>query len=362
MLYHLLYPLTEYFSLFNLFQYVTFRSAYAAVTAFLLVFFIGKPFIAFLKRRTIEERIREDTPDRHQSKAGTPTMGGVLIVVGTLVPTLLWADIKSPCVWMVVGITFALGLLGFFDDWLKVVKKKPLGLLGRYKFITQAIFAFAIGTLVYLFPLANGMTTVITFPFFKELAVDIGLFYIVFVAFTITATTNAVNLTDGLDGLAAGSVLFAAGAFGIICYVTSHAYFADYLDLMQIIGTSELVIFCAAMVGAIMGFLWFNSYPAQIFMGDTGSLALGGGLGTVAILAKQELTLVFIGGIFVIETVSVISQVAYFKLTGGKRIFRMSPLHHHYELLGLDESKIVVRFWIIAAIFAVIGLSTLKLR
>jgi phospho-N-acetylmuramoyl-pentapeptide-transferase len=326
------------------------------------VFFIGKPFIAFLKRRTIEERIREDTPDRHQDKAGTPTMGGVLIVVGTLLPTLLWADITSPYVWMVVGITFALGLLGFFDDWLKVVKKKPLGLLGRYKLITQVIFAFAIGTLVYLYPLANGMTTVLTFPFFKELAIDIGLFYIVFVAFTITATTNAVNLTDGLDGLAAGSVLFAAGAFGIICYVTSHAFFAGYLDLMQIVGTSELVIFCAAMVGAIMGFLWFNSYPAQIFMGDTGSLALGGGLGTVAILAKQELTLIFVGGIFVVETLSVIIQVAYFKLTGGKRVFRMSPLHHHYELLGLDESKIVVRFWIIAAIFAVIGLSTLKLR
>lgn len=362
MLYNLLYPLTEHFNLFNLFQYVTFRSAYAAVTAFLLVLFIGKPFIAFLKKRTIEERIREDTPERHQAKAGTPTMGGVLIVVGTLVPTLLWADITSPYVWMVVGITFGLGLLGFYDDWLKIVKKKPLGLLGRYKLITQVVMALAIGVLIYVFPLANGMTTVIAFPFFKGLAIDVGIFYIIFVAFTITATTNSVNLTDGLDGLAAGTVLFAAGAFGIICYVTSHAGFANYLDIMFIGGTSELVIFCGAMVGAIMGFLWFNSYPAQIFMGDTGSLALGGGLGTVAILVKQELTLVFIGGIFVIETMSVILQVLYFKLSGGKRIFRMSPLHHHYELLGLDESKIVVRFWIIAAIFAVIGLSTLKIR
>ncbi len=362
MLYNLLYPLSEYFGLLNLFQYITFRSAYAAVTAFLLVIFIGKPFISFLKKKTIEERIREDTPDRHQSKAGTPTMGGVLIVVGTLLPTLLWADLNSAYVWMVVGITFGLGLLGFYDDWLKVVKKKSLGLLGRYKLITQVIMAVAIGVLVYIFPLANGMTTVISFPFFKELALDVGVFYIVFVAFTITATTNAVNLTDGLDGLAAGTVLFAAGAFGIICYVTSHAHFAEYLDLMYIGGASELVVFCGAMVGAIMGFLWFNSYPAQVFMGDTGSLALGGGLGTVAILAKQELTLIFIGGIFVIETLSVIIQVIFFKLSGGKRVFRMSPLHHHYELLGLDESKIVVRFWIIAAIFAVIGLSTLKIR
>jgi len=362
MLYNLLYPLTEYFSLFNLFQYVTFRSAYAAITAFLVVLLVGKPFIGYLKKKTLEERIREDTPDRHQSKAGTPTMGGLLIVAGTLIPTLLWADLRNPYVWMVVGITGGLGLLGFYDDWLKVVKKKPLGLLARYKFVTQMILALIIGVLVYIFPLANGMTTVVTVPFFKELAFNIGIFYIVFAAVTITASTNAVNLTDGLDGLAAGSVLFAAGALGIICYVTSHAVFADYLNLMHLGGAAELVIFCSAMVGAIMGFLWFNSYPAQVFMGDTGSLALGGGLGTVAILAKQELTLIFVGGVFVIETLSVIIQVAYFKLTGGKRVFRMSPLHHHFELLGLDEPKIVVRFWIIAAVFALIGLSTLKIR
>jgi len=361
-LYLLLYPLHTDLSWLNLFRYVTFRAAYAAVTAFLIAFLLGPPLIKLLKRKMVEEIIRDEVPRRHLTKAGTPSMGGLLILAAIVVPTLLWADISSRYVIAALVVTVALGAMGFVDDYLKLISKKPLGLLARWKFIAQAVLALAIGLFVYFFPLDNGMTTWLTFPFLKDVAIDLGAWYILFVLITVVGSTNAVNLTDGLDGLAAGSMLFAGAAYAVMCYVVGNVNFAEYLQVMYVVGGAELTVYMAAMVGALLGFLWFNSYPAQVFMGDTGALALGGGIGTVAILIKQELLLVIVGGAFVIETLSVMTQVAYFKLTGGKRVFKMAPLHHHYELKGLAEPKITIRFWLISAICAVIGLSTLKIR
>jgi phospho-N-acetylmuramoyl-pentapeptide-transferase len=361
-LYLLLYPLHTDISWLNLFRYVTFRAAYAAVTAFLIAFLLGPPLIKLLKRKMVEEIIRDEVPRRHLQKAGTPSMGGILILAAIVVPTLLWADISSRYVIAALVVTLALGAMGFVDDYLKLVSKKPLGLLARWKFVAQSLLALAIGLFVYLFPLDNGMTTWLTFPFLKNVTVDLGAWYILFVMITVVGSTNAVNLTDGLDGLAAGAMLFAGAAYAVMCYVVGNVNFSEYLQVMYVVGGAELTVYMAAMVGALMGFLWFNSYPAQIFMGDTGALPLGGGIGTVAIMIKQELLLVIVGGAFVIETLSVITQVAYFKITGGRRIFKMSPLHHHYELQGLAEPKITVRFWLISAICAVIGLSTLKIR
>jgi phospho-N-acetylmuramoyl-pentapeptide-transferase len=361
-LYLLLYPLHTEISWLNLFRYVTFRAAYAAVTAFLIAFLLGPPLIKLLKRKMVEEIIREEVPRRHLEKAGTPSMGGLLILAAVVIPTVLWADVSSRYVIAALAVTVALGALGFADDYLKLVSKKPLGLLARWKFVGQSVLALAIGLFVYFFPLDNGMTTWLTFPFLKDVVVDLGAWYILFVMITVVGSTNAVNLADGLDGLAAGSMLFAGAAYAVMCYVVGNVNFAEYLQVTYVVGGAELTVYMAAMVGALLGFLWFNSYPAQIFMGDTGALPLGGGIGTVAILVKQELLLVIVGGAFVIETLSVISQVIYFKLTGGRRIFKMSPLHHHYELEGLAEPKITVRFWLVSAICAVIGLSTLKIR
>jgi phospho-N-acetylmuramoyl-pentapeptide-transferase len=361
-LYHLLYPLHEYASWLNLFRYVTFRAAYAAVTAFLVSFLLGPPLIRYLKAKMVQEIIRDEVPRRHLVKAGTPSMGGLLILAAIIIPTLLWADVTDPYVIVVLASTAALGLMGFVDDYLKLVSKKPLGLLARWKFIGQTALALTIGVFVYVFPLDNGMTTVLTFPFLKDVALNLGVFYIIFVTVTIVGSTNAVNLADGLDGLAAGAMLFTASAYAVMCYVVGHVKFSEYLQVMYVGGGAELTVYMAAMVGSLLGFLWFNSYPAQVFMGDTGALPLGGGIGTVAVLIKQELLLVVVGGVFVIETASVIIQVLYFKLTGGKRVFRMSPIHHHYELAGFAEPKIAIRFWIISAICAVIGISTLKIR
>jgi phospho-N-acetylmuramoyl-pentapeptide-transferase len=361
-LYLLLYPLHTDISWLNLFRYVTFRAAYAAVTAFLIAFLLGRPLIKLLKRKMVEEIIRDEVPRRHLQKAGTPSMGGLLILAAIVVPTLLWADISSRYVVAALVVTLALGAMGFVDDYLKLVSKKPLGLLARWKFVAQSILALAIGLFVYLFPLDNGMTTWLTFPFLKNVTVDLGAWYILFVMITVVGSTNAVNLTDGLDGLAAGAMLFAGAAYAVMCYVVGNVNFSEYLQVTYVVGGAELTVYMAAMVGALLGFLWFNSYPAQIFMGDTGALPLGGGIGTVAIMIKQELLLVIVGGAFVIETLSVITQVAYFKITGGRRIFKMSPLHHHYELKGMAEPKITIRFWLISAICAVIGLSTLKIR
>jgi len=362
LLYHILYPLHEYASWLNIFRYVTFRAAYAAVTAFLLAVVLGPPLIRFLQRKMVTEIIRDEVPRRHLAKAGTPSMGGLLILAAIVVPTALWADITDRYVLVVLGATVALGAMGFADDYMKLICKKPLGLLARYKFVGQTALALAIGLFVYLFPLDNGMTASLTFPFLKGVVINLGVFYIIFVTITIVGATNGVNLADGLDGLAAGAMLFAAGAYAVMSYVVGHAKFSGYLQVMHVTGGAELTVYMAAMTGALLGFLWFNSYPAQIFMGDTGALPLGGGIGTVAVLIKQELLLVIIGGVFVVETLSVILQVLYFKTTGGKRIFRMAPLHHHYELHGLAEPKISVRFWIISAICAVVGLSTLKIR
>lgn len=362
MLYLLLYPLHTDISWLNLFRYVTFRAAYAAVTAFLIAFLLGPPLIKLLKKKMVEEIIRDEVPRRHLQKAGTPSMGGLLILAAIIIPTLLWADISSRYVIAALAVTAALGTMGFVDDYLKLVSKKPLGLLARWKFVAQSLLALAIGLFVYLFPLDNGMTTWLTFPFLKNVAVDLGAWYILFVMITVVGSTNAVNLTDGLDGLAAGAMLFAGAAYAVMCYVVGNVNFSEYLQVMYVVGGAELTVYMGATVGALMGFLWFNSYPAQIFMGDTGALPLGGGIGTVAIMIKQELLLVIVGGAFVIETLSVITQVAYFKITGGRRIFKMSPLHHHYELKGLPEPKITIRFWLISAICAVIGLSTLKIR
>jgi phospho-N-acetylmuramoyl-pentapeptide-transferase len=346
----------------NIFRYVTFRSAYAAVTAFLIAFLLGPPLIRLLKRKMVEEIIREEVPERHQAKAGTPSMGGILILAGVLVPTLLWADITSRYVIVALVATASMGLMGFVDDYLKLISKKPLGLLARWKFVGQSILALAIGLFVYLFPLENGMTTWLTFPFIKDVAIDLGVWYVLFVMITVVGSTNAVNLADGLDGLAAGAMLFSGAAYAVMCYIVGNVKFAEYLNVMFVSGGGELTVYMAAMIGALLGFLWFNSYPAQVFMGDTGALALGGGIGTVAVLIKQELLLVIVGGAFVIETLSVMSQVAYFKITGGKRLFKMAPIHHHYELRGVAEPKITIRFWILSAICAVIGLSTLKIR
>jgi phospho-N-acetylmuramoyl-pentapeptide-transferase len=362
LLYLLLYPLHTDVSWLNLFRYVTFRSAYAAVTAFLIAFLLGPPLIKLLKKKMVEEIIREEVPERHRQKAGTPSMGGLLILAAVLVPTLLWADITSRYVIVIIVVTVSLGVMGFVDDYLKLVAKKPLGLLARWKFIGQGLLALGIGLFVYFFPLDNGMTTCLTFPFIKDVVINLGAFYILLVMVTVVGSTNAVNLSDGLDGLAAGAMLFAGAAYAVMCYVVGNIKFAEYLQVMYVSGGSELAVYMAATVGALLGFLWFNSYPAQVFMGDTGALPLGGGIGTVAILIKQELLLVIVGGAFVIETLSVIIQVLYFKLSGGKRVFKMSPLHHHYELKGLAEPKITIRFWLISAICAVIGLSTLKIR
>jgi phospho-N-acetylmuramoyl-pentapeptide-transferase len=341
---------------------VTFRSAYAAITAFLIAFLLGPPIIRLLKRKMVEEIIREEVPRRHLEKAGTPSMGGLLILAGIILPTLLWADVTSRYVLAALIATVALGAMGFADDYLKLVSKKPLGLLARWKFIGQTILALAIGLFVYFFPLDNGMTAWLNFPFLKNVAFYLGPWYILFVTITIVGSTNAVNLTDGLDGLAAGAMLFSGAAYAVMCYVVGNFKFADYLQVMYVTGGAELTIYVASMVGALLGFLWYNSYPAEVFMGDTGALPLGGGIGTVAILIKQELLLVIVGGAFVIEALSVMTQVIYFKASGGRRFFRMSPIHHHYELKGMAEPKITVRFWLISAICALIGLSTLKIR
>ncbi len=306
--------------------------------------------------------IREEGPKSHQQKAGTPTMGGILINIAILIPTLLWADILNPYIWIVLFVTFAYGAIGFVDDYRKLVKRRNLGLTARQKFSMQIAVALAAGlAIAYLPSIHNNYSTVLTFPFFKTLHLDLGPLYIAFIVLVIVGASNAVNLTDGLDGLAIGTTLIAAVTYTILTYAAGNFRVADYLRIAWVPQAGELAVFCGAMVGASLGFLWFNAHPAEIFMGDVGSLALGGAIGTIAVMIKQEILLVFVGGLFVVEAASVILQVASFKLT-GRRIFKMSPLHHHFELAGWRETKVVVRFWIIAIIFALLSLSTLKLR
>ncbi len=372
MFYHLLYPLKDFISGFNLFRYITFRSAGAAITALLISFIVGPYIIRRLKESQIKEKIRHDGPRTHLVKEGTPTMGGLIILCAVIIPTLLWARLDNLYIGLILMATAWMGFVGFYDDYLKTVKKKKKGLVARYKFAGQITLGLLIGTILLSSPEALGLNfsrhvTETTIPFFKNLLFNFGVFYVPMIIIVITATSNGVNLTDGLDGLAIGIVGIAAAAFGVISYITGHAQFSDYLNIIYLDTSGELAVFCAALMGAALGFLWFNAYPAEVFMGDTGSLALGGALGTLAVLIKKEFLLVIIGGIFVIEALSVILQVGYFKYTRrrygeGRRIFRMAPIHHHFEQLGWPEAKVVVRFWIIEILFVLISLTTFKIR
>ena len=359
MLYHLLYPLHTTLSALNVFRYITFRTIYASLTAFLVCFLIGPWVIRRLRELQIGQYIQEDGPETHHSKAGTPTMGGILILTAIISSSLLWADLTNGYVWIALLIICGYGLIGFVDDYLMLIKKRNKGLTARTKFSCQVALAAVAGGLLYINP---DFDTRVTIPFFKEVSPDLGWGYILFAILVIVGASNAVNLTDGLDGLAIGPTVIAAGTYMVFAYVAGHTKLADYLQINYVAGCGELTIICGAIAGAGLGFLWFNTYPAQIFMGDVGSLSLGGALGTVAVITKQEILLVIVGGLFVVEALSVIFQVSFFKMTKGGRIFRMAPLHHHFELKGWPEPKIIVRFWIIAIALALISMSTLKLR
>jgi phospho-N-acetylmuramoyl-pentapeptide-transferase len=359
MIYHFLYPLHTSISAFNVFRYITFRTIYASLTAFVFCFLLGPWVIRKLSYMQIGQYIREDGPQSHLQKAGTPTMGGTLIIFSVAVASVLWADLTNPFVWIVLLVLLGFGTIGFVDDYLMLVKKRSKGLTARGKLVLQAGLALLTG---YLLVMSPGFTTQVTVPFFKHLSPELGWWYILFAAFVIVGASNAVNLTDGLDGLAIGPTIIAAVTYMIFAYVAGHVKIAGYLQINYVPGCGEVTVFCGALAGAGLGFLWFNAYPAQVFMGDVGSLSLGGSLGTVAVVTKQEILLVLVGGLFVIEALSVIFQVGYFKMTKGKRIFRMAPLHHHFELKGWPEPKVIVRFWIIAIALALIAMSTLKLR
>jgi phospho-N-acetylmuramoyl-pentapeptide-transferase len=363
MLYELLPPFEPYFGVLNVVGYITFRTAAASLTALLISLVLGPWLIRKLRDFQIGQIIRQEGPQSHRAKAGTPTMGGLLILSSALIPTLLWADLSNPYIWIAVLATAGFGAVGFADDYLKVTRRSHHGLSARQKMAGLAVVALLVGVAVLMLAQQNPplYNTRLIFPFFKNLIPDLGLFYAPFAIFVLLCATNAVNLTDGLDGLAISTFGVAAAAYTALAYVTGHAVLADYLLLVRFPPAGELTIFCGALVGASLGFLWYNSYPAEIFMGDVGSLGLGGALGTVAILIKQELLLVIVGGVFVLEALSVIIQVTSFKTT-GQRVFKMAPLHHHFELIGWSEPKVITRFVIAAVIFALFSLTTLKLR
>jgi phospho-N-acetylmuramoyl-pentapeptide-transferase len=358
MLYHLLYPLHTEFSALYVFRFITFRTIYAAITALVLSFIIGPWLIRKLTELQIGQQIRKVGPESHFKKEGTPTMGGTLILFAIVLPTLLWADLTNIYVWIVLLVTVGYGVIGFIDDYRKVKLKNSDGLTPRKKMFWQLLVALAAGLSLYLYP---PFETTLSVPFFKGINPELGIFYILFAIIVIVGASNAVNLTDGLDGLAIGPMIIASGTYLIFAYAAGNAKVAGYLQISSIAGAGELAVLCGSMIGAGLGFLWFNSYPAQVFMGDVGSLSLGGALGTIAVITKQEIVLVIVGGIFVMEALSVIFQVTSFRLY-GKRIFRMAPIHHHFELKGWPEPKIIVRFWIISIILALVALSTLKLR
>lgn len=361
MLYWLTQLLQGQYHAFRVFQYLTFRSILAALTALLVGLFCGPLMIKWLRNLQIGQMVRDDGPKTHLSKAGTPTMGGVLILLAVLASSLLWGDLRQPALWIVILVTAGFGIVGWIDDYRKVVRKNSKGLPGRWKYFWQSLIAFVAVLYLYWSPDIS-VNSQLTIPFFKNLVVDLGLFFPVFAYFVIVGSSNAVNLTDGLDGLAIMPIVMVAGALGVFAYASSNAVYAHYLAIPYVPNTGEVTIFCSALVGAGLGFLWYNSYPAQVFMGDVGSLSLGAALGIVAIIVRQELVLLIMGGLFVIETLSVILQVGYFKYTGGKRLFRMAPLHHHFELKGWSEPKVIVRFWIMTVVFVLCGLATLKLR
>ena len=378
MLYWLLYQkLFPYFRPFRIFRFLTFRTAFATLTAMLIGLVVGPYVIEKLREFQISQYIREEGPKDHQKKAGTPTMGGVLICVSILLPTLLWSDLSNPFVWMVMLSTLAFGGIGFADDYIKVVNRRNLGLTSRAKLGLQILLSVAIAITLVMLEQQGSYSTRLVVPFFKQFRPDLAigalqhvphlallafLPFIIFVVLVTVASSNAVNLTDGLDGLAIGCTIIAAAALTVLTYVSGHAVFSDYLEMQRMPMVGEVTVFCGSMVGASIGFLWYNAHPAEVFMGDVGSLALGGAIGTVAVVIKQELLLPFIGGIFVLETLSVILQVGSYKLRKGKRIFKMAPLHHHFELSGWSESKVITRFWIGALVFALLALTTLKLR
>jgi phospho-N-acetylmuramoyl-pentapeptide-transferase len=357
--YHLLFPLKTFFSPFNVFRYITFRSFAAILTALIISLLVGGWCIKKLKELQVGQFIREDGPQSHFSKAGTPTMGGIMIIFSLLVSTLLWADLRNPYIWLLVLVTLGFGFVGFLDDYLKVIKKHNRGLTGREKILGQTLIALVAALWLYFLP---SFQTTLTIPFFEGVRPNLSWGFIPLAILVIVGTANAVNLTDGLDGLAIGPVTIAAVFYAIFAYLTGNAIIAKYLKITFIPGVGELSVFLGAVVGAGIGFLWYNAYPAQVFMGDVGALALGGMLGTIALATKQEILLILVGGLFVVEALSVILQVSFFKVTNGRRIFRMAPIHHHFELKGWPEPKVIVRFWIIAIVLGILSLSTLKLR
>ncbi|MBN1638063.1 MAG: phospho-N-acetylmuramoyl-pentapeptide-transferase [Ignavibacteriales bacterium] len=352
---------------FDIFQFLSFRAILAAITGLFLAFYLGPKIIKYLRKKQIGEKIKDDGPQSHKSKEGTPTMGGIIIILSVVIPVLLWGELTSTYIILVLVGTILLGLVGFYDDYLKVVKKYPKGLIARYKLLGQIFVGLLVASAIYFLPEFQEYNTQTTLPFVKNMNFDFSYFYIPVIVFIITATSNAVNLTDGLDGLAIGTMTFVMLALAIISYVSGNAIFSDYLNIIYLPGSGELTVFIAALIGAGLGFLWFNFYPAQVFMGDTGSLALGGAFGIIAILVKKELLIPILGGIYFIETLSVIIQRLYFKYTKktngeGKRIFKMAPLHHHFEMSGWAEPKIVIRFYIITIILAIVTLASFKIR
>jgi phospho-N-acetylmuramoyl-pentapeptide-transferase len=361
MLYYFLFPLRTEIPLFNVFRYITFRAAGAIVTALVLSWWLGPRFIATLRRLSVGQSIREVGPQAHQVKAGTPTMGGILILFAVCIPTILWGNLHSIYMWMVVLVSAGFGAIGFFDDYLKVSKHRNLGLTAGTKFLLQVAVGAVMGVAIFGLPSSYSFAPTVSFPFFKQVVLHMGLFYIPWVTLVLVGSSNAVNLTDGLDGLAIGATVVAAATYAVFTYVAGNRLIANYLQISYVPGVGEVTVFCGALVGAGLGFLWFNSHPAEVFMGDVGSLSLGAAIGSVALLAKQEVLLVLVGGVFVLEALSVIVQVSSFKLT-GRRVLRMAPLHHHFELSGWAEPKVIVRFWILSILFALLSLSTLKLR
>lgn len=352
--------LTQYYSGFNVFSYLTFRAILGVLTAMSLSLYFGPKLIRYLQKMQIGQTVRDDGPESHLSKSGTPTMGGLLILGSVAFSTLMWADLSNKYVWVVLTVVIGYGIVGFVDDYRKVIRKDSAGLIARWKYFWQSVIALGVAMFLF-FTAETDAETSLLIPFFKDVFPQLGMMYILVVYFTVVGTSNAVNLTDGLDGLAIVPTVMVAGALALFAYVTSNVNFADYLHIPYLPLAAELTVVCTAIVGAGLGFLWFNTYPAQVFMGDVGSLALGGALGIIAVLVRQELVLIIMGGVFVMETLSVILQVGSYKLR-GQRVFKMAPIHHHYELSGWPEPRVIVRFWIISLVLVLIGLATLKLR
>jgi phospho-N-acetylmuramoyl-pentapeptide-transferase len=361
MLYLLLYPLRDYFGPFRLFGYITFRSAYAVVVAILIIMIFGRRFIRLMQDHSIRQRIRDEVPESHQKKAGTPSMGGLMILGAILIAAFLFCDLTNTNILILFSATLWFGILGAYDDYIKIYKGKPRGLSIRTKLVWQLFYGLVLGMVLYFIGPHDGITKT-NLIFIKNYIINLGVLYPLFVTVVVVGSSNGVNLADGLDGLAIGLIAIAALAYSGLAYAAGHIIISDYLDIIFIKNGGEVTVFCASILGASLGFLWFNTYPAQVFMGDTGALSLGAIIGTAAILIKQEILLVIVGGVFVVEAISVIMQILYFRKTGGRRLFRMAPLHHHYELKGMLEPKIVVRFWIIGIILLMVALSTLKIR